>query len=929
MGDSRSGNDDRNTSRLYLRRLRERLGLVDTGLVNPGLTELPRLYAELPTPYGVSVEVDSGAISRWAITERLSADHVGPDIILSLLEDLGESADLQGLSAATFREYQRRVASPGMTQRDWPIVCAPLDAPGLKWNFRDVSMLDAVGMFRRTVALGPPGCGKSTVARYIALAAAELWEADEIVAPSGMDAWNPKVGVPIFVQLSDLAESVRLGESDGGDLDEQSLWDYIGEVYLRNDDLMFRHAIRAEIERGSGMFILDGLDEVPAEDTGGATHRRDQLMSFVNIIESLYDPSRILITSREYGYAGWELSGYQTVRFAPLDDRHTEEIATHLFSQAAGIAAMDARSHARALIMSDVPRSLRERPLFVALIAGLYAQSSRVGPADLPTRKIELYERSVTLLLERWTTAHAGPTLIERLGCSEEQLRERVEAIAYRAQEEPVSDQASGARPGFGEQIVMEQLVQLPGRTDYRGIVSYLNREAGILIAPTSSTYEFAHRSFQEYLAACYLIRSDALLAASLRTVRGLIESHPSIWRESLRMVGELLRDHGRLNDLWDLQEVLIDSRELLGSWDVSSPSAWSVWLAGQFCQLLLEGGSPIDGRRNRLLVDDMLAAIEWVLDRGQVLAAADRASLSGIKGLVERQREGQSSGLSLDWCTIPGGSFGMGLNDDDLERLASAGVPESWRPERELGDFTIALDYEFQIARTPVTREQYGQFLRADDGYRAFKQAAGIDPEKAMTETEAALPDAFGVVAPTLPRTEVTWYEARWYCEWMGRREGRLVRLPSEAEWERAARGTDRRLFPWGDTFDPDKCNAQPTGLGDLSPVGSFRNWGAGPWGEDSPWEMSGNVWEWTSTIAERDGGAVGSVGTSSRFNYPYEADGREDLDRDSSWMRVVRGGSYLNGPHCQLCTFRGRDRPTIRYHRQGFRPAALAEHP
>ena len=86
-----------------------------------------------------------------------------------------------------------------------------------------------------------------------------------------------------------------------------------------------------------------------------------------------------------------------------------------------------------------------------------------------------------------------------------------------------------------------------------------------------------------------------------------------------------------------------------------------------------------------------------------------------------------------------------------------------------------------------------------------------------------------------------------RWtYCAWLSRAVGREMRLPTEAEWERAARHTDGRIYPWGNDFDAGRCNMAETGIGGTSPVGIFPTGDAVCGASD----MAGNVWEWTSSL-------------------------------------------------------------------------------
>ena len=245
----------------------------------------------------------------------------------------------------------------------------------------------------------------------------------------------------------------------------------------------------------------------------------------------------------------------------------------------------------------------------------------------------------------------------------------------------------------------------------------------------------------------------------------------------------------------------------------------------------------------------------------------------------------------------IPAGPFTMG---SDPQRDSNAYGDEQPAHSLDLPGF--------YMARYPVTVTQFRAFAEDEETF------------------EPGDPDCLRGV-DNHPVVWVSWHEALAYCEWLTEKlrgweetpdplrsllcgeDGQpawRVTLPSEAEWEKAARGTGGRIYPWGDKADPNRANYIDTGTRGISAVGCFPD-GKSLFGAE---DLSGNVWEWTRSL------------WGPEFPYPYvPGHERENLEAPDDAPRVLRGGSFSYSLQGVRAANRIRLDPDDRYYFVGFR--------
>ncbi len=813
-----------------------------------------------------------------------------------------------------------------------------------------LSALEAATQNHRLVLLGDPGSGKSTFVRQLTawLAGACLGKRDPL------PDWDPCL-LPMLTTLRDLSPRLGALKLDGlSDKEQQCrLVEAMQQQWHADLGELGAHDLAPGLEEaltdGKVVLVLDGLDEVPAG-------LRGRVRQAVHAVLSRYPAvQRVIVTCRIRSYAGAAvLREFAAHTLAPFDEDKIAKFVEAWYEAQAGLGRMSgeqARSRAQDLQQAARTRDLlplSSNPMLLTTMAIIHQRE--VG---LPRERVRLYAQAVQVLISRWQK-RKGLVVSDALSqvlSSDLALRSILERLGYEAHR---IQSEQGNEADLARKDILA-LLEAPEYLGEMGVASefldYCDQRAGLLIGRGGGvedigeegrkpqTYTFPHRTFQEYLAGCYMVkgRTREIAAEYLMRVQ-----EGDYWTLASRLgAEELLYNKTKPEDVLDLAYALCPAR---------APALEQDWRAvlwsGQAAALL--GREQVTRDADKPLGD--AAYLERLLPRlveivqQERLGAVERTEAGRVLGKLGDPRSEVKTLDSMQFCLVPAGPFVMGSVD-------TPGVYGDEKPQHQ-----VNLQYDYWMARHPVTNAQFAAFVEAG-GYkepRYWREAekAGTwqdglarrwwyelsEGETKRVEETGAAPHDFGEPfnLPNHPVVGVTWYEALAFARWLTdrwRKQGLLpdrwqVCLPSEAQWEKAARGgiqisnikckisnlkgdmekqvtqqknpDPKRVYPWGDEPDANRMNYAETRIETTSAAGCFPG-GASPYGCE---DMSGNVWEWCATKWQ-----------DSYKNY------KDNNDPNGGDPRVLRGGAFGSDEDGVRCAIRDWGDPDGRNDNVGFR--------
>jgi formylglycine-generating enzyme required for sulfatase activity len=698
-------------------------------------------------------------------------------------------------------------------------------------------VLDLLQKHDGLIILGDPGAGKTTFLKVLALNLA-LGQGEAL----GLNHRLP-VLLPLSAYANALAERVALRLDD-------FIATYLHEI---GSDLPIADLVAEALRSGQALILLDGLDEVknPAQ--------RHTVVERVVDFYTLHRRAgnKFVLTSRIVGYREARPNAVPGLAECTLVDFEEAEITDFvtrwtraLERQAQGESAVAQADAARereelleAIDRNPGVRRLAANPLLLTILAVMKRQG-----VILPERRVELYDQYVKTLLSSWNRARG-------LGRAPTRDLDVVQTVRVLA---PLALWMHEENPGVGlvkREALRRRLEALfaeqqgaDAEAAARQFLADVREHAGLLLERGPGEYGFIHLTFEEYLAAVAI------------ALRGQGDCRPIVDYLSARVGDAAWREVALLTVpyLGIIQQLDRVAGEVVEALVAEQPgeAGAAVVLAGQAMLDAGKTGVPVGSRQvvTEALVETLQSA---------VVAPVLRREAGLVLGKLGWEPE------DLDaFVAVPAGTF---LYGDKKE-------------EREITE-------PYWIGKYPVTHAQYARFI-ADGGYRqeAYWSAEGWAwREKEQRERPGYWQDA-RFDNPIFPVVGVTQYEAAAYCTWLtaqlqagalpfvvwelGERvtppvqwESLAARLPTEAEWERAARGVDGREYPWEGEFDYGKGNiAEKLGSGIGTTAVCTYPQGVSPVGA---WDMSGNVWEWTAPEAVRRGGSWNDLRGCARCAY------------------------------------------------------------
>lgn len=807
-----------------------------------------------------------------------------------------------------------------------PLIYKPNWKNGTIKNYLTLNAIDAISEYKNCIVLGGPGSGKSMLLQFLTLSLIEQYKTDQNVLAdmTRSTALYDELVVPIYIQLRNMFKN----QNEKVDVDSHSFLEYLfGENY---DE----HELYDYFKKTNFIFFFDGIDEIfPHKKVKNYVNR------LIAVVKALSPNARIVFSSRKEKGNQWMPSGFNEFQIEAMD-QDCQMMLVHNTLKARGVSdiAQKTTQFFDEIDKSSLEKTILGTPLFLSLMIFVY-----LNRGYLPTQKSLILKEGVRLLIRRWRVKILEIETVDTKNSFFFDINNLMNVLEHIAYTTVFGDRIIKSNSLIFPQYVLDgKLIDIlkkdsPTYNDNEvallavQIRNCLVEKIGIIRERNSSDYEsemeFSHRHFQEYLAAKKL--SDTNNVNSI--IKAIVTADPVEYYEVLSMFIEVLNDKKDFISLWQL--ILLILNELKKG---CKNRSWWTWFLCQIVSsrdyLLLSSVNDYLYMNCENSFKELSEMVSYAMvDTNLLLKKRVYCArfLSEFPGKLKEANLGDSFTNDLNsfgdvrqgvgilsngcpdisWCKIDGTHFTFGLNQNEIKELIQIYPNRSF--ERELPSCILSVD-SFEISRYPITFLQYKSFC--DDGAytkREFWNWSQISLEWFDSIGKyKSFADLFDNCY-NAPVVNISWIEAKGFCEWLSHKTGNKIRLPYEFEWELASKQLCHN-FSATRLFDENIYVSNSTQLKKAAPVGLYA------YNSIIPSDMNGNVWEWTQSIMDANDETLNDY---SNKIIVFESCRDYNLLSYNTKM-VVKGGCFLNSSFQSRNTYRGRD--YIVNHitlRQGFR--------
>ncbi len=601
-----------------------------------------------------------------------------------------------------------------------------------------VQVQEALAMHPRLVVLGDPGSGKTTLLRYLALTFARDFNVTTVAQADSLRYVKQRLGLderrlPILLPLRDFARYLEKECPDVGADGPRLLLDYL-RLYFTNQDLVLPADFFATyLKAGQCAVLFDGVDEVARMPT------RQRIARILEKFTLAYPKNRYVVTSRIVGYTGGARLGadYATTTVRDFTDDDIARFARHWNRAVEVVLAGGATEHALRKaeteankLISAIEGNARVRELAVnPLLLTVIALVQRYR-AQLPDRRVELYEEAIEVLLVQWDAVKGLPAteVLQGLELDAGDRRSLLEPVALwlmeqHAREIELDDLRKQLAQPFQGMLKDWRLTEKA----VNGFIALINERSGLLTERGQGIYAFSHLTFQEHLAA------RAIADRADNVAYTLARLGDSWWREVVLLEAGYLSTQGKRRATELIRAIMEHKPE---------PEPYhNLVLAAEAVRDV--GQARTEGDLAGEIQARLRKAFETPLKKGADLKTLvqRRAAAAEALGKIESGSYGaQPAFWTLPygepvWVEIPAGEFWMG--------------GEAYDDEKPVHKVTLK---RYWIAKAPITNAQYRLFVEAT-GQRAPRHWEN-----------GAVPRGL----ESHPVVNVTWHEALAYCRWL-----------------------------------------------------------------------------------------------------------------------------------------------------------------